>query len=249
MMKNIVFCLVILFCTLLTSCAKIERLHITINDQLSSTVQLVMVELREDYDRSVNSGTTADLETLKKQASDCNFISENYFLRNGYYGFKATKKFDSNSDLELGFACMNLGKFVIFDPIKYAKNIHESEYEFQIKISPFFLDKKESGQVVLTLPGDLQDSEIRLMGSELRNLNLNITKKQNGKDTIIWDISRLNDKATGSNSDSFLLFKASSKKSNFDLPSLISIFTLICGGGGIFSLIGLLKVKKKSKTT
>jgi hypothetical protein len=193
-----ILCLIILLCTSLTSCAKIERLHVTINDQLSSTLQLVMVESREDYDRSLNAGGTPDLELLRKQSTECNFATENYYLRNDYYGFKATKKFDTSSDLELGLSCMRVGQQVIFHPVRASKKVYENEYEFQMNINTLFLDKKEPSRFIVTLPGELEDNNSNYLKGTLENKHLNIVSKKEGKDTIVWEISRLNLAENGS---------------------------------------------------
>jgi hypothetical protein len=251
-MKRIeILCLIVLLWTSLTSCAKIERLHITINDQLSSTLQLVMIESREDYDKSVKADLTPDLELLRKQSTECNFVTENYYSKNNYYGFKATKKFDTNSDLELSLSCMRVGQQVTFNPIRVIKRMYENEYEFQMSINSLFLNNEEPSRFTVTLPGELEDNNSNYLKGQLENKHLKIVNKREGKDTIAWEISRLNlvENELNNNEElkSPLSFQIRSKKSNFDLPSLIALLTLILGGGGIFSLISFLNLKKKPK--
>jgi hypothetical protein len=242
MTKGRILFLVAACCTLTTSCAQIERLHITINENLSSSVQLIIVESNDEYDKT----STPDLETVKKQASGCNFTVEDYLLKSGYHGFKATKKFDSNGELEFALSCMQLGNRFVIYPAQVNEKIHENEYNFQLKIIDHNLSK--INEIRVTLPGDLNDSESLILQGELTRKYFNITKKKETKDTISWQI--IADPKKDQNDDwlkrnpnnALLLLKTKSHKSNLQLPVWISILTLILGGGGIFSF----KLSKKS---
>ncbi|HSF81654.1 MAG TPA: hypothetical protein VLA49_10495 [Anaerolineales bacterium] len=222
---------------LITGCpVKVERLQISVQEDLSSSVQIIFVESNGEYERQIEKGEQPDLENYKNKLVDCDFEIKDYNAKIDYKGYLAKAEFKSKGELEYAWTCIReLGLAVTLRPLKVTDGLFGTYYEIQIEINEPWFVTPDIHEVRVTLPGKMD----LVTPDDYSEYYLN--NRLEGVDTVVWDI--LPPGPDHPTIDRPIYLIARSRKTKIRFEWIISFLGLLFGSGFIWQV---LKTRRKT---
>ncbi|HWQ13796.1 MAG TPA: hypothetical protein VNL77_13430 [Roseiflexaceae bacterium] len=168
----------------LTGCADalwVERLDVTVDDDLSSRVRFIVLQGQESVQADLERGATPFAKTVQeKWVTPCDIATHDYRGRQGAFGFLAIVEYAHKDDLEHALTCVEvLSQIVKIRPLKVEEGLLDANYELQLD----FMMPEAFREVQITLPGTIHTYEVR------NARHREITARLISPDTVLWRIA------------------------------------------------------------
>jgi hypothetical protein len=232
------FCLA-LIAVLLTGCVSelwVERLEISVEEDLSSQLRFIVLERQQDAQAEIAKGETPEvINAQENYVKPCNIATRTYRSHPDAIGFLAIDEFEHRDDLVHALSCVEiLSQIVTIRPITIEDGFLYRDYELQIDL----MLPEAFREIQIRLPGTITTYDVLNAG------NRTIVGSLPRSDTALWriDSSGMSQGATAtsasaSQNDHPVSLIAHSHVWKIDLNVTLSLLGFLFGGGVLLRLL------------